>query len=48
MSCFSDIAVTFSPSMTISPPVGSIKRVRQRTIVDLPLPERPMMTNVSP
>ena len=37
-----------SPSITISPAVGSIRRIRQRTIVDLPLPDSPMITKVSP
>ena len=39
---------TSSPSTLISPVVGSISRIRQRMRVDLPLPERPMTTNVSP
>src|SRR5680860_362562 len=30
------------------PAVGSIRRFRQRTRVDLPLPDRPMTTKVSP
>ena len=37
-----------SPAMTISPAVGSISRIRQRTMVDLPLPDSPMITKVSP
>ena len=34
--------------MMIWPDVGSISRVRQRTRVDLPEPERPMITKTSP
>ncbi len=34
--------------MLILPEVGSTSRVMQRTSVDLPLPERPMITNTSP
>ena len=37
-----------SPSRSTSPSVGSISRVRQRTSVDLPLPDRPMTTKTSP
>src|SRR5450755_827356 len=37
-----------SPSRSTSPAVGSISRVRQRTRVDLPLPDRPITTNTSP
>src|SRR5688500_4641643 len=37
-----------SPSTRISPAVGSMRRVRQRTSVDLPLPERPITTKTSP
>ena len=37
-----------SPSSRTSPAVGSISRVRQRTSVDLPLPDRPMTTKTSP
>ncbi len=42
------MAVTFSPLMMISPDVGSTSRRRQRMSVDFPLPESPMMMNVSP
>ena len=42
------IAVTSSPSMRTVPDVGSINRDRQRINVDLPLPDRPITTNVSP
>jgi hypothetical protein len=38
----------FSPSNMISPAVGSMSRVRQRTSVDLPDPDRPITTNTSP
>ena len=31
-----------------SPADGSIRRARQRTSVDLPEPESPMMTKISP
>ncbi len=37
-----------SPLNRISPAVGSISRDRQRTSVDLPEPDRPMMTKISP
>ena len=37
-----------SPSNATMPEVGSISRVRQRTSVDLPEPERPITTNISP
>ncbi|EBA00449.1 hypothetical protein MELB17_04997 [Marinobacter sp. ELB17] len=37
-------ASTFSPSTAISPPVGSINRLRCRMSVDLPDPDSPMMT----
>ena len=37
-----------SPSNRTSPAVGSMRRVMQRTSVDLPLPDRPMTTNISP
>jgi len=47
-SCLLFMAVTFSPLMMISPDVGSTRRRRQRMSVDFPLPERPMMMNVSP
>ena len=36
------------PSKVISPAVGSISRDMQRTRVDLPEPDRPMMTKISP
>ena len=41
-------AVTSSPSISTWPAVGSTRRDRQRTSVDLPEPERPMTTNSSP
>ena len=34
--------------MRTVPAVGSTSRVRQRTSVDLPLPDSPITTNVSP
>ena len=37
-----------SPSSRTSPAVGSMRRVMQRTSVDLPLPDRPMTTKTSP
>ena len=37
-----------SPLNRISPAVGSTSRDRQRTSVDLPEPDRPMMTKISP
>src|SRR4051812_37710339 len=36
------------PRMDNCPAVGSINRVRQRTRVDLPEPDRPITTNTSP
>ena len=36
------------PSKMISPVVGSISRDMQRTKVDFPEPERPIMTKISP
>ena len=40
--------VTSSSSMSTRPDVGSMSRLRQRTRVDLPLPDRPMTTTISP
>ena len=37
-----------SPSNSTAPAVGSTRRDRQRTTVDLPEPESPMMMNISP
>ena len=37
-----------TPSMTISPSVGSISRLRWRISVDLPEPDRPITTKISP
>ncbi len=42
------MARTSSPSIARLPAVGSISRVRQRTRVDLPDPERPITTKTSP
>ena len=36
------------PSIITSPRVGSMSRARQRTSDDLPLPDSPITTNVSP
>ena len=44
----SEAASRFWPLNNISPAVGSISRDRQRTSVDLPEPDRPMMTKISP
>ncbi len=38
----------FWPSIRISPLVGSLSRFRQRMRLDLPLPDRPMTTRISP
>ena len=48
VNSFSVYPSTSSPSIQTDPTVGSIKRLMHRTSVDLPLPERPMTTNVSP
>ena len=48
ISSASDIFRRSRPSKRISPAVGSISRDRQRTSVDLPDPDRPMMTKISP
>ena len=47
-SCRRRHAVTSSPSIATVPAVGSISRVRQRTSVDLPEPDRPITTKTSP
>ena len=36
------------PSIIISPEVGDIRRFIQRSKVDFPLPDNPMITNISP
>ena len=41
-------AITSCPAMSIAPAVGSISRIRVRTSVDLPEPERPITTKTSP
>ena len=41
-------AETSWPAISICPAVGSISRIRVRTRVDLPEPDRPMTTNTSP
>ena len=38
----------FSSSIKISPEVDSINRIKHLTKVDFPLPDKPMITNVSP
>src|SRR5690625_2211624 len=48
MSACASSAVTLSSSSQTSPDVGSINLRRQRISVDFPLPERPMMTHISP
>ena len=40
--------VTSRPAIVTFPAVGSIRRTRVRTSVDLPEPERPITTNTSP
>src|SRR5215218_769603 len=47
-SDFSLAWTTSSPWNQISPAVGSIRRVRHRTRVDLPEPDRPITTKTSP
>jgi hypothetical protein len=42
------IAVTSAPLTRICPRVGSTSRDRQRINVDLPLPDSPMTTKISP
>jgi len=42
------IFVIFSPSINTSPAVGSIKRLTNLIRVDLPLPDKPIITNISP
>jgi hypothetical protein len=41
-------APTSLPSMTMEPLVVSMSRLSMRMIVDLPEPDRPMMTKISP
>src|SRR5262245_301245 len=48
MSSRSESFRRFCPSMTTSPAVGSMRRERQRTTVDFPEPESPMITKISP
>ena len=40
--------VMSSPSISSSPAVGSLSRLIIRSTVDLPEPERPITTNISP
>ena len=48
ISRVSDIAPRSAPTMLIVPAVTSIRRDRQRTSVDLPDPDNPMTTSISP
>ena len=48
MSLLSSRVPMSSPSMLTFPPVTSMSRVMQRTSVDFPEPDSPMMTSVSP
>ena len=48
VSSSSPNAKTSSSSTKTEPVVGLMRRLMQRTMVDLPLPERPMTTKVSP
>ena len=47
-SAFSLSAVRFCPSTQTSPEVGRSSRLMQRTSVDLPAPDRPMIPKISP
>ena len=47
-SCFGGRAVSSCPSRSTSPEVGRSSRLMQRTSVDLPAPEKPMMPKISP
>ena len=42
------MVATSWPSTRTLPAVGVINRLRQRTRVDLPLPDSPMTTTISP
>ncbi|MMZ67467.1 hypothetical protein D1872_300560 [compost metagenome] len=44
----SEMAAMSSPSISTWPRVGSISRLKRRTRVDLPEPERPITTKISP
>ncbi len=48
ISSFSLIFMMSSPSISITPPVMSCRREKQRTSVDLPDPLSPMITSISP
>ena len=48
MSSRRDMLVMSLPSISIVPDVGSIRRFRRRSRVDLPEPDRPMITKISP
>ncbi len=48
VSSRSEASSRFRPSNRMRPAVGSISRDMQRTSVDLPEPESPMMTKISP
>ena len=47
-SCSGDMRKMSMPSIITSPRVGSMSRARQRTNDDLPLPDSPITTKVSP
>ncbi len=47
-SCLRLSFVRSTPLMTTSPDVGRSSRLMQRTSVDLPAPEKPMMPKTSP
>ena len=47
-SSFTESLVMSLPSTTTEPEVGRSSRFMQRTRVDLPAPERPMMPKISP
>jgi hypothetical protein len=47
-SCASGSVLMSLPSIRMRPSVGSIRRFSMRTRVDLPEPDKPMMTKISP
>jgi putative transposon-encoded protein len=48
LQSFGPSAMTSVPSIMILPAVGSSSRLKWRTSVDLPLPDKPMMQKISP
>src|SRR5215218_8211558 len=48
LSCLDGISEMYSPARYTFPSVGSIRRFITRKSVDLPLPESPMTTKISP